>query len=291
LPNKKVGSIDDTVAVKVSKNGCGWHERNVRLKRFQVAARGQNVGKDIDKISIRSIISQYFVGRPARDIQVGVRAICKACNPQGPLMEPPKDQQEREKITLQYQEVILRRATANVQRKKQAVVQKTLPKTPAEKHWEFDKKHSKDGPGVQDGGFVYYPNGAYRDINSLGVLCDAVPDRWEPNKLERRIIRYWELRLRKTEDAFNQKKQGWMRTAKTRQQESAVGPPPENTTKAANELKALKQEVLTLRTKLAEARKELDKNLPDFYWERKETNEKNSKENSMFIDALEDIKI
>ena len=38
-------------------------------------------------------------------------------NPQGPLMEPPKDQQEREKITLQYQEEMLRRATENVQRR------------------------------------------------------------------------------------------------------------------------------------------------------------------------------
>ena len=109
--------------------------------------------------------------------------------------------------------------------------------------------------------------------------------------LERRIIRYWEVRLRKTEDAFSQKKQAWMLTAKLRQREKAVGPPPADTTKAANELKALKQQVLTLRTKLAEARKELDKSLPDFYWERKETNEKNSKENSLFIDALEGIKI
>ena len=82
-----------------------------------------------------------------------------------------------------------------------------------------------------------------------------------------------------------------MLTAKLRQREKAVGPPPENTTKAANELKPLKQEVLTLRTKLAEARKGLEKSLPGFYWERKEENERNSKENSLFIDALESIKI
>jgi hypothetical protein len=172
----------------------------------------------------------------------------EACNPQGSLVEPPKDKQEREKITLQYQEEMLRRATENVQQKKQAIVQQTRRKTPAELAQEFDTKHSKDGPGILDGGFVIYADGAYRDgYTTMGVLSEPYDDPWNPGKLERSIVSYYELSLKRAEDELNKKREDWLMQAKINSRNRYIQAPPENTSKAAAELKQLKKNVLAAR--------------------------------------------
>jgi hypothetical protein len=216
----------------------------------------------------------------------------EASNPEGSLVEPPKDKQEQDKIQLLYQEEMLRRATENVQRKKQAVVQQTRRKTPAELAQEFDTKHSETAPGIRDGDIIRYPNGAYRDGHStMGALVEAEPDPWEPGKLERYIVRYWELSLKKAEDAFTRQRDEWLQSAKIAQSSRYVSAPPETASRAAAELKQLKKDVLAARKKLDKARKVQQKATAEFYWERQEPSEKQSKDNTDFIETVESIQI
>jgi hypothetical protein len=143
---------------------------------------------------------------------------------------------------------MLRRATENVQRKKQAVVQQTRRKTPAELAQEFNAKHSKDGPGILDGGFVIYADGAYRDgYTTMGVLSEPYDDPWNPGKLERSIVSYYELSLKRAEDELNKKREDWLMQAKINSRNRYIQAPPENTSKAAAELKQLKKNVLAAR--------------------------------------------
>jgi hypothetical protein len=215
----------------------------------------------------------------------------EAYNPQGPLLEPPKDKQELDTIQLQYQEEMLRRVTENVQRKKQAIVQKTREKTPGEKHWEFDKKHSKDGPGIQDGGFVTYPNGAYRDTNSMGVLAEPYDDPWNPLLLEKKIIRYWELALKHATDRFTEQQNTWLKRAKGNLGESVVPGPPEIATAAVRQLKVMKKSVQKAQAKLDEARKQLEDAKPQWMRERQETSSMHRGVNEEFVEKVSNIQI
>jgi hypothetical protein len=215
----------------------------------------------------------------------------EAYSPQGPLLEPPKVKQELDTIQLQYQEEMLRRVTENVQRKKQAIVQKTREKTPGEKHWEFDKKHSKDGPGIQDGGFVTYPNGAYRDTYTMGVLVDPYDDPWNPLLLEKKIIRYWELALKHSTDRFTEQRNTWLKRAKGNLGETVVPGPPEIPTAAVRRLKVMKKSVQKAQAKLDEARKLLEDAKPKSMIQRQETSSKHRSENAEFAEAVEKINI
>jgi hypothetical protein len=215
----------------------------------------------------------------------------EAHNLQGSLMEPPKDPQECEKIQLHYQEEMLRRATENVQRKKQAVVQKTREKSPVEKHQEFDKKHSKDGPGIQDGGFVTYPDGAYRDTNAMGVLAEPYDDPWNPLLLEKKIVRYWVLTLKHATDRFTEQRDSWLKRAKGNLGETVVPGPPEIPTAAVRRLKVMKKSVQKAQAKLDEARKLLEDAKPKSMIQRQETSSKHRSENAEFAEAVEKINI
>jgi hypothetical protein len=215
----------------------------------------------------------------------------EAHNLQGSLMEPPKDPQDRETIKLLYQEEMLRRATENVQRKKQAVVQKTREKSPVEKHQEFDKKHSKDGPGIQDGGFVTYPDGAYRDTNAMGVLAEPYDDPWNPLLLEKKIVRYWVLTLKHATDRFTEQRDSWLKRAKINMSESVVQGSPESTAVAVRQLKILKMRVQKAQTKIDKARKLLEDAKPKSMIQRQETSSKHRSENAEFAEAVEKINI
>jgi hypothetical protein len=43
----------------------------------------------------------------------------------------------------------------------------------------FHQKHSVEGPSVQFDGFIRYPDGAYRDIDPIGLLADPSPNEFE----------------------------------------------------------------------------------------------------------------
>ena len=64
----------------------------------------------------------------------------------------------------------------------------------------FDKLHSVGGPSVQHEGFIYYPDGSYRDIDPIGVLAEPDPDNFV--RLSN-IVTYHKARLAKTVEAFN----------------------------------------------------------------------------------------
>ncbi len=66
---------------------------------------------------------------------------------------------------------------------------------------QFDLEHGNDP--VRLGSFLYFRDGAMREINPMGRLMDPPEDRYQRDKL---IVRYWQARVDRAVQAFDKKK-------------------------------------------------------------------------------------
>jgi hypothetical protein len=118
---------------------------------------------------------------------------------------------------------------------------------------QFDEKHGSDYLRV--GVWLIYSDGAYREVNPLGLLAEPPADAYERCKLQ---VQYREEALRQTAAAFKELKE-----VLTRQTEEAVrwansnAPPAPPKPEDLQRLRALRGKVAMRQVELNEARQAL----------------------------------
>ena len=207
-------------------------------------------------------------------------------NPQGPMQEPPKEKQDCDKIQLQYQEAVLRRATENLNQKKQALAQKTRRKPPREVCRDFDERQNCEK--ILHNGYWLFSNGAVREGNTLGRLMGP-PD--DPRERARKIIVYYEVQKNRATMEFDNLKNNYMRHTKAKLNNRFVGSPPKITSEAVRELKELQAKIVQYQKGLDAAREQLEKSKPPRVRQREELSDKNRQECEQFVDAIKQIEI
>jgi hypothetical protein len=167
-----------------------------------------------------------------------------------------------------------------------------VPLTVAQRVNEFRAKHggeSRDG-SVADGNWFLYSNGARREQDPWGALCEPPTDAKE---LALMVGRYWSIRLKHASDAFNEKRDHYRQQAKIAIaiDDGIVPNPPAPTASAIAELKELKAEVVRCQRKLNEARADHQDYNPQWKKDREADNKVYRQANADFLNAVEAIEI
>jgi hypothetical protein len=64
----------------------------------------------------------------------------------------------------------------------------------------YDERHAKSGPAIYHDGFVFYPNGAYRENHPMRALLREPPT--DPMKNAKLRLLYWQILKERAEKAF-----------------------------------------------------------------------------------------
>lgn len=131
--------------------------------------------------------------------------------------------------------------------------------SPAGRIRAFDALHepSPDEPGIRDGGYILFADGAKRDVHPLGPL---IPVPSDPMAAARLRIRYAEIIVRRAVDKFETLREQYIRTGNAAKAQGYH--PPLSAEDAADQLNALKTDVRAAQTKLDARRRELDDLMP-----------------------------
>lgn len=116
----------------------------------------------------------------------------------------------------------------------------------------FDNEHEKEGRGIVINSTIYFPDGAFRDANPLGILGDPPEDLYlrAQNK-----VTYWETRFKEAQTEFEDKKEMLLSFAKSPYTSLDVE-------EAKRQLKGLRTRVRLRQRKLEAAKDELEEHTP-----------------------------
>lgn len=152
---------------------------------------------------------------------------------------------------------------------------------------EFDKKHGSDC--VCWNGWLLYSDGATRERNPLGALCDVPRDPQEAARLK---LKFVEIRTQLARDEFNNLKNNLQSHCQVLVSQGVCSnplSPPSASTVAS--LKELRKKVLLWQGKLTAARKNLEANKPEYLKQQEKACELNRQKNAEIMSEIESIKI
>ena len=119
---------------------------------------------------------------------------------------------------------------------------------------DFDMEHGDDG--IMIDGWLCFSDGAYREINPMGVRCVAT----ESYKKAKLIVRYWQAKLNLAVEEFTVFKSNLMSFTRACSSRRNCYPPPDSG--AIKKLKSIKAKVQSLKLQLEKAEENLVNNKP-----------------------------
>lgn len=123
---------------------------------------------------------------------------------------------------------------------------------------QFDDAHGNFIVVVADG-CIYFEDGAYRDINLLGILMPPPPDQ---RKRARSIVRYWKLKLALAVNEFDHYKRQHLSHAQNTRHENIASAPLAGQEEVTKRLRSLQKKVKMYAGKLAEAEAKYETHKP-----------------------------
>ena len=150
----------------------------------------------------------------------------------------------------------------------------------------FERAH---GDSILHNGWIYFQDGAVRELNPLGLLAEPPEDPW---KLAVRIRDYWQLKMAVATEAFDLRKKQFLQSAKSHlHEEHSVGAPPVGADAAAAELNVLKQAVVKAKAGLDAALAECARAEPEGLKRGRERNDVNRQANQELLDRIGGIQL
>jgi hypothetical protein len=156
---------------------------------------------------------------------------------------------------------------------------------------EFDEENGNDSVRVAD--MLLFSNGARRGTDQLCALIDPPHDDHERCRL---VARYWETRLERAREAFDEKRSHYISQAKGALEGSTTPEPVADPEEAARELETLRVAVRHCQKQLRQARASLEatpskKPQANFAREREARSAHNRKANEELLSAVTKIRI
>lgn len=151
----------------------------------------------------------------------------------------------------------------------------------------FDCEHGgEEKICVVKNNWVYFPDGAKREVNSVGVACKPSQDVFQCAK---DIVYFWELKLELAINEFQHHKQRLIARTKVNSSAAFAAPAPSNA--EIENLKELQAKVKVCQNKLQEAKENLDNNKPEKLREREALNEQNRQANQEVLNEILAIEV
>jgi hypothetical protein len=148
----------------------------------------------------------------------------------------------------------------------------------------FDATHGLNA--VVSNGWLLFADGAMRETNPFGPLCEPPDDPWKCAKL---IVRYHEIKYQLATEQFTNFKNSLLMQTKTALRDGS--PPPAQTEEAVTTLKALREKVLAMQKNLEQARQECDAAKPAYMRDREKQKAENKGHNAQLVSAIEQVTI
>jgi hypothetical protein len=120
----------------------------------------------------------------------------------------------------------------------------------------FDIEHGLNA--IVSDGWHLYADGAMREVNPLGALCEPPVDNLRRTKA---IVHYHELKLRLATEEFNNYKNGLL--VRSRAALNDGSPPPAPTPEVVARLKELKSKVMRMQKNFDKARQTMEAAKPE----------------------------
>ena len=149
----------------------------------------------------------------------------------------------------------------------------------------FDDAH---GDYVVSDGFIFYEDGAIRELNPYGCLIEPPVDVYQCAKLK---LKFCELKLALATEEFSISKRNILLQTKANIQGQYAAAPTEAQKNTVKQLKSLKQKVESWKRKVRQAKTNLEKNKPQRLIERENNSENNRQANISLLSELGKIEI
>lgn len=150
----------------------------------------------------------------------------------------------------------------------------------------FHERHGADCVDID--GYRVYSDGAYRDIDPIGILAEPDSDLFVRSQ---RVIEYWEERTDRAVDAFDEAKDVYASFCRAAAHEPSVPATPWAKEQATEHLKKLRAEVHTCQAQLKNARAELKRHEPPHSRERAKRNARQRDDAAELLRAVSQIRI
>jgi len=147
---------------------------------------------------------------------------------------------------------------------------------------QFDKKHGNDGINLN--GWLLFSNGARREQNPWGRLCEPPTDLYFRSKLQ---VRYWSELTRKALDEFDELKHQLVSGANAAMAQGFPGPD----SRFLDQLRQLANAAKACQSSLEEAQKQLTANTPEEVSLREQQDAWNRQRNQSILDELMSIQV
>ena len=164
------------------------------------------------------------------------------------------------------------------------------PGTVNQRVHEFDEKHGGLALAIAHETILYWPDGAYREINKLGVLADNQPldnDVLQTQKNQRYRLFYAKLKLEQGISLFEHLQKNLIKRTEEASQSDTI-PPSEN---ELDELKALRKEVMKWQSECESVEAEMNPPRPPDSPEIIRTKAKNRAKTQAFRKRLDAIEV
>jgi Tfp pilus assembly protein FimV len=151
----------------------------------------------------------------------------------------------------------------------------------------FEKKHGVDRV-VTNGAWLLFANGAMRELNPRGALCEPPENPWECAKLK---VLFREVKLALAVEEFTVYKKNLITQANAALREKRCPPPPEPQNEAVTKLKELQAKVRQCQRNLEAAKAELEASKPEGMRSQENIYSENRSKNSELILSIEQIEV
>jgi hypothetical protein len=151
----------------------------------------------------------------------------------------------------------------------------------------FEKKHGQDRV-VVNGAWLLFANGAQRELNPVGALCEPPENAYECAKLK---MLFREIKLALAVEEFAVYKKHLILQANAALLEKRCPPPPKPQNEAVTKLKELQQKVRQCQRNLEAAKDEVEQSKPEGMRSQENIYSENRSKNSEFIAAIEEIEV
>ncbi len=152
--------------------------------------------------------------------------------------------------------------------------------TPGSRVAAFHEKHSATGDSLFVDGWHYYPNGAMRERDSMGLLAE--PDKREHVR-DKVVVFYYQEKLRRAADNFVEFKNRLLSMGK--------GPHGCDYAREIEKLEELKEVVSVCKKELADAEKRYEDSTPEEEIRRRKHVAENALNNERFVGKVSNIRI